>query len=308
MNNHERCALGWNLLKQRDYSAARVHFGHVLASDPNYTSALHGMGYLEHVAGRPREAESLLRLAARRQPTDAEILFHLANALVAQNRRDEAISCMIRAIQISPANPEYHAGYSTQLRLKGRDASALAEAKEALRLRPTAPLTYSQIALTLCALGDAPTAAEASRAGISLDPCCAMNYVTLAYALQHIGDIESAIESLREAIRLDPGTAGAHANLGHLLLTIGKYEQGWLEDEWRLRVPTKGMPNDITSPRCDGRLQRGIRLFVQAEQGFGDTILFARFFPILAKGGLKVILRCRQSLVGLLKRVAGIEE
>jgi len=42
------------------------------------------------------------------------------------------------------------------------------------------------------------------------------------------------------------------------------------------------------------------------EQGFGDTIQFARFVPMVAARGGKVILACQQTVVELMQSVPGI--
>jgi hypothetical protein len=45
----------------------------------------------------------------------------------------------------------------------------------------------------------------------------------------------------------------------------------------------------------------GKHIYIQAEQGFGDTLQFARYMPLLAARAGKVTLRVHQQLVSLLR-------
>ncbi len=45
----------------------------------------------------------------------------------------------------------------------------------------------------------------------------------------------------------------------------------------------------------------GKHIYVQAEQGFGDTLQFARYMPMLIARGAKVTLRVHQQLVTLMR-------
>jgi hypothetical protein len=45
-----------------------------------------------------------------------------------------------------------------------------------------------------------------------------------------------------------------------------------------------------------------------AEQGFGDTIQFCRYAPLIAQLGAKVILEVQKPLVNLLKNLEGVSQ
>src|SRR5207248_2786242 len=70
--------------------------------------------------------------------------------------------------------------------------------------------------------------------------------------------------------------------------------------EWRLRSSERKGPRFPKIPR-QGENLTGKHIYVQAEQGFGDSIHFARYLPVLAARAGKVTLRVHQQLVTLLR-------
>jgi hypothetical protein len=85
----------------------------------------------------------------------------------------------------------------------------------------------------------------------------------------------------------------ARYNRGLLLLTLADFECGWIDYEYRIPgnpVGSLPKPEDLA-----GKL-----LYVRAEQGYGDTLQFVRYLPLLRDCGARVIFECRASLRTLL--------
>jgi hypothetical protein len=89
----------------------------------------------------------------------------------------------------------------------------------------------------------------------------------------------------------------------------GRMEDGWREYEWRLRLTgsQRAYPHRLSLPRWDGTRFDGKTLLVHDEQGFGDTIQFVRYLPMVKALGGSVVLETRSPLLALLKHVAGID-
>src|SRR6202012_2370637 len=81
----------------------------------------------------------------------------------------------------------------------------------------------------------------------------------------------------------------------------GNFEQGWPAYEWRRKLPS-WVERGFTQPEWSGEDIAGKRLLLHAEQGFGDTIQFARYAARAAMRGADVVLEGQPPL----KPLAGV--
>ena len=90
-----------------------------------------------------------------------------------------------------------------------------------------------------------------------------------------------------------------------LQLSRGDFEAGWRGYEWRWRR-AGAAPRDFAQPQWRGEDLDGKTILLHAEQGFGDTIQFARYIPmVVAKSG-KIILEVPDTLMPLLTDIEGV--
>ncbi len=117
-----------------------------------------------------------------------------------------------------------------------------------------------------------------------------------------------ALASFDRALSIDPGHAEIHSNRACLRLLLGDFERGWEEFEWRWRVPDFApWRRDFAQPRWLGDAPlAGRTILLHAEQGFGDAIQFARYAPLVAARGAKVVLEVPPPLSALCSSLAGV--
>jgi hypothetical protein len=127
-------------------------------------------------------------------------------------------------------------------------------------------------------------------------------------ALKDAGKPTEAAACHQDALRLEPDYANAHFNLAQAYLLVGRFEEGWIEYEWRKRHRGFVMPTlPASSPHWDGTPLDGRTIYLAAEQGLGDTLQFIRYArPVKERGG-RVIVACPKPLVRLLRGCAGID-
>ncbi|HEY2534810.1 MAG TPA: tetratricopeptide repeat protein, partial [Xanthobacteraceae bacterium] len=284
--------------------------------------------------GRLMEAEAICRQILLVQPNSAEAE-HLLGVIAHQNGKlGEAIEHEQRAAKLAPQVALFHANLSEMLRLARRPKLAVEEARRALAIEPKMPAALNNLGVALYELKEYEAAARVQRNAIAANPNSAEAHSNLGnslhasrqfdeaiaayrqaierkpdYAdawaklgttLHHSGNFEEAMAALRRAIALSPHHANAHSELGILLLMRGDLSEGWDEYEWRLRsTERKGLR--FPERPWQGESLAGKHIYVQAEQGLGDTIQFARYIPPLAARAGAVTLRVDQRLVRLLR-------
>ena len=131
--------------------------------------------------------------------------------------------------------------------------------------------------------------------------------VYLARTLEAQDRMDVAIALYREALTVQPDHGVTHLLLAQALLASGQYADGWAEYEWRYSGEGgKPFPH-IDKPRWQGEPLDGRTLLVIGDQGYGDSIQFARFLPRLKELGAKVTLGASQPMAALMARAAGVD-
>jgi hypothetical protein len=131
----------------------------------------------------------------------------------------------------------------------------------------------------------------------------------LALTLSEAGNNDEAILCYHEALAGDPQNATLHYNLATALLATEDFINGWEELEWRWKMPnftTKA--RDFGKPLWKGEPLRGEKILLHAEQGYGDTLQFVRYAPLVAARGGEVILEVPQRLHRLLSQTPGVSQ
>ncbi len=144
---------------------------------------------------------------------------------------------------------------------------------------------------------------------LKLRPDFADAHCNLGALLQKtLPTLDPAIAAYEKAIAIEPNFALAHWDLGLALLLRGDYARGLPEYEWRWRTETVVVPRKFPQPHWDGGDLGGRTILLHAEQGFGDTIHMARYVPLVAARGGKVILECQPPLRRIMQGLSGAQQ
>ncbi|MEM5382357.1 tetratricopeptide repeat protein [Paraburkholderia phymatum] len=312
-------------------------FRNALTLAPAFAIAHYNLGNAYALAGRHEDAVDAFQKSLRLQPTDASSHVNLGNALHALGRHREAVDSLRRALELRPghagahnnlgmalnalgsadeaivhfraaleAEPRFVAAQfnlGNTLDATGRHQQAVAAFEAALALQANLPPALFGLGNALAALGRHEEALPRFERAVGLDPTFALAWLSLGAAHHALGAHEAAIRAFDQALRLRPDLAIAHMNRGVTLLTLGNFKRGLPEYEWRLENVAQS-PNAASLPRWNGEPITARTLFVHAEQGFGDTLQFARFVEIAAQRAAHVVLEVQPQLVSLLAPTA----
>lgn len=237
---------------------------------------------------------------------EAARIFAVAADLHRRRQLGQAIREYSRAILLNPRHADAYNNLGVALRGQGQFAAAVACYRRALALRPDAPNVYSNMGNALRDLGRFEAAAEALRQALRLSPDSPEYRYNLGLVHRDMGRSDRALASFDKVIEALPDHAECHWDRALTHLRRGDYRRGFAEYEWRWKLgrsPPRGFPQ----PRWDGKPFAGKTLLVHWEQGFGDTIQFVRYLPMVKKLGGTVVLECQTDLARLLASADGVD-
>jgi Tfp pilus assembly protein PilF len=234
-------------------------------------------------AGRLHEAEVIYRQILAEKPDDPDTWHSLGTVLARQGQTIAALVPLRQAVTLAPGRPEFQHYLALVLEMTDQFDQAV------------------ELHRNVLAMAQA-YAAQSDKADID-KPMLGQMHFHLAFALEIAGQLEESETHYRQAISLNPNNFAARVNFPMLLLKKNKFDQAWQEfftglaigDPLRLAYPKK---------RWDGSNPTGKRILISADGHFGDTLLLARFVPMLQRRGAHVILQCQPALLPLLAPLA----
>jgi Tetratricopeptide repeat/Glycosyltransferase family 9 (heptosyltransferase) len=134
------------------------------------------------------------------------------------------------------------------------------------------------------------------------------NTTNRALALVELGRLSEASAAYEVAMGIDPRNAVLLWNRSLLQLLHGDFEAGWRAREARWQIPqcAKDYPKHDTPMWIGEEPIAGKTIAVFQNEGAGDAIHFARYIPMLAARGARVILVVSPELCRLFSRMSGV--
>jgi tetratricopeptide (TPR) repeat protein len=289
----------------------------LLRQQPENAEALHCLGIALHAQRQNTQALTFFERSLRLEPANSQAENNRATVLNALGRPAEALPSLDRALALKPDDPELHYNRGNTLMTLLRDEEALAEFDAALAQHSEFRQALQNKGIVLTRLGRPAEALATYEKLLALYPAGAPADVTLsearvnrAWALDRMNRRDEALAACDAAIAGDGAHALAHFNAAPICLAMGDYERGWREFEWRWRDPTfKVHARDFKQPLWLGRERlEGRTILLYAEQGFGDTIQFCRYAPLVKARGATVIMEAAPPLLPLLRTLREIDE
>jgi tetratricopeptide (TPR) repeat protein len=267
--------LGNILLELQRYDHALLSLQHILKLDPNRQDAAYKSGVLLHQFGRFEEALAHFDRCDALLPNHAPTLQGRVRALFSLKRYQEALAGSQRVYELDPVNADICNYIGSCLQLLGQEQEALRWFDKALVHSPDAIEILN-------------------------------NKASILGQLQRFDEAFAFYHHIRTVHPDDPTTDW---NLALLQMLTGDFEAGWAgrESRWTKAEPFP-YPKFSQPVWLGGESIDGKTILIHVDEGLGDTLQFARYVPMVAARGARVILVVERPLHPLLSGLSGVSQ
>jgi tetratricopeptide (TPR) repeat protein len=247
-----------------------------------------------------QEAEDFCRQLLATQPGNWRTLQALGMLVLKRGDPYSAETFLRQAITLEPRNAVLYSDLALVLEFQGRASDAEMSCLQSSSLDPQLPETYNTLGNVQLAQGKLTEANASYRQAIALRPTYAEAHCNLGNLLQETGEYQAALAAYKHASNLQPSLIEAQGNQAFIHLIQGEFEIGWEKYEWRWRTSGQTL-RTFARPLWQGEDLHGKRIFIYAEQGFGDMFQFIRYAELLFERGAIVLVECRHGEWRLLR-------
>jgi hypothetical protein len=280
----------------------------ILEGRPDDFDALHLLGMLHFQRRRMVEALQFLSAALRSNSSSSHATSNLGLALHSSGRFEEAIANYRQALLLAPGHPEILYNLGNACLELGRLDEALAAYDAALAGQPGHVGALVNRGNTLLRLNEPLKAIASYDSALLATPGHPQILTNRGHALRRLDRPDEALIDFAAALAAAPEFAEAHFEAAMTRLTLGDFARGWKQYEWRWKTNAFARQRrSFREPLWLGNEPvAGKTILLHAEQGFGDTIQFVRYAPLLAGEGAHVICEVQPELKPLLSQLATI--
>ena len=284
-----------------------------LADDPADPQALRLLGLAVAAMGENERAAPILNQAAAQaaqseqaqseqtQPEHpcadlARLRPSLPRTLVARQFR----ACLL----LAPNDDALRLGFASFLLDNGQPG----EAERILQDGPDSAACHHLRGLARAELNQFVAAAESFRRAVTLNPDAAPSWSNLGMVLKIEGRFDEAIEAHDRAVVIGGGDPRHRVNRAVALLKAGRWTEAWADYEARLDLTDVPLvePGRLMPSLSPGDRLTGMTILAMHEDGFGDTLQFLRYIPLLAARGARVVAFVPRPLARLMAAVPGV--
>ncbi len=258
------------------------------------------------VPGEELVAKKAYSSALKIDPTRADVYYNLGN-LIRKNHPDQAERAYI--ISLEKDNKAYLTWHNLGLALNEQDRhdEAINALRKALLLNPTHSDGWCNTGLAYFGKDNFPLAIRFFRYAIELDSQSEASHVNLGYALMNEERPHEALQYLKKGIEISSGSVNAIWNLSLIELLLGNFKEGW--NLYEARFDTEQFKDTVyptVGPKIDSfdelPHEGDEPIVIWSEQGMGDAIQFCRYLFLLEARDIPFIFVARKMLFTLMKK------
>ncbi|MGH7154897.1 MAG: tetratricopeptide repeat protein, partial [Acetobacteraceae bacterium] len=238
---------------------------------------------------------------------DIEATLILGLAVGAQGRAHEAAPLLDRVARARPGHAHPSRDLGDLLLRLDRAEEASVQYRVCLAHAPDDATAHHAMGLALAEMDRIADAIHHFRQAVHLDPRQAPGWSNLGMMLKIEQQFHAALVAHDNAVARAPTDPQIRVNRAVALLHTGRLAAAWADYEWRLKLPGHTpLPLDRLLPDIRTLDLTGRTILVTHEEGFGDTLHFLRYVPLLEARGAHVLIAVPNELRRLLANQANV--
>jgi tetratricopeptide (TPR) repeat protein len=258
----------------------------------------------ERIAGELAARAAKVAVGAKPQAT-AIAKFEEGTRLAKRGENVLAEQALRDAVAIQHDYAEAHHNLGVVLARSGRHREAVAAFRRALEIDRNYSEAAGNLGLAYLELEEPESAASVLRGAVGSGRATPDDYNHLGVALSRIGRPAEAVEALHAALRLRPDFAAAHVNLAQAYTALGRFDEAFLEREWRWSLGNPGSPRPKRR-RWAGEPIGGRTILVYADEPLSSVLEHIRYVDALRDKRCRVVLACRPEVAADLAKRDGM--
>lgn len=247
---------------------------------------------------------SLLRI----HPEASDAWAEYGSLLLSQNQVEGARTAYANSLAIDPNFLPALAGQGRVCLRLGQFEDAATHLERGLSVDPRQTELYLDLARCRWKQGELDQARIVLGAAVEQDPANLLITKFLIEVLVRQNNWPALHREMLRRAYLDYSGAALEWEACCVNLLFGVMPEGWDQHESRWNNPGLTNPKrEFPQPLWDGSAFQGRTLLLHCEQGFGDTLMFVRYAPLVKALGGKVLLLAQPELVDLVATCPGVD-
>jgi len=273
------------------------------------------LGFSKHQEGRLIEAEGAYQEALKFEGENPDVCNLMGVLKLQQNEVDTAIEWVEKAISIKP--DEYYYETFFQACIRGGYYQRIVDTEDFVT--KNFPKSFSMmfnLALAYKNLRENEKAIHFYDRALKIDPSSSQAWFNLARLYSIEGQCKNAVSALKICKKLKPKDTEIEYFLSIALMRMKKYDKALKMFENRMcrdtaiASQTKTYPNLASADKLwKGENIKNKTIYVYYEAGYGDTMMFSRYLPMLKKRCKKIVFFPQKPLIPLYQESGlGVDE
>lgn len=239
-------------------------------------------------------------------PDRPSILINLSATLIQLKEWVECEKVCYKILSLDSNNYDSLLNLSSALSHMDRTAEALQILNKATTINPDIDSGWVNKGNIFEEIEDLEQADKCFSMALSINPSSQEAFIGRGNLRNKKKEYQSALEDFNKALGLNPNSSQAKWNKALSLLRLGDFIEGWklYESRWEIDGMREYQKHLNIPLWLGGGSLKNKTVLIWAEQGYGDTIQFSRYLPILEKMGATVFFEAPKPLINLMRTLS----